>query len=305
VTGPVLTAVALALVASVALNGSFLVQHLGARGAPRVTLRRPAASLRGLLASRLWLAGTAVGLAGWMLHVAALSRAPLSLIQAFSAGGLALAVPLAARMSRAPLAASERRAVLVMVGALVVLALGVAPSGPGTAAAAAMAAFAAVAAAIAAAFATAPAGGRRAHGLGIAAGVLYGRVRVRKWLERLGEGLVWDGGLFLAAPVQHERVVVVDRAGELGQQPCLAHPGLARDERHAPLAAARARERLVQAGDRRLAAREGATANDLQALRERHDTQIGVAGRALPPQLRRQLAGRRRGRHPKLPHQPP
>jgi hypothetical protein len=96
------------------------------------------------------------------------------LIQAFSAGGLALAVPLAARMSRAPLAASERRAVIVMVGALVVLALGVAPSGPGTAAAAAMAAFAAVAAAIAAAFATAPAGGRRAHGLGIAPGVLYG-----------------------------------------------------------------------------------------------------------------------------------
>ena len=127
----------------------------------------------------------------------------------------------------------------------------------------------------------------------------------REWLERLDEGLVWDGGPFLAAPVQHEPVVVVDRAGELGQQPCLADSGLARDKCDAALAGAHARERLVQTGDRRLAAREGATANDLQALRERHDPRIGVACRALPPQLRRQLAGRRRGRDPKLPHQPP
>jgi hypothetical protein len=39
----------------------------------------------------------------------------------------------------------------------------------------------------------------------------YGRVRARKWLERPDEGLVWDGGPFRAAPVQHERVVAMDR----------------------------------------------------------------------------------------------
>jgi hypothetical protein len=173
-TGGVIAGVALALVASLALNASFLLQHLGSRTAVRITLRRPVASVRGLLRSRLWLAGTAAGLAGWGVHVAALSQAPLSLVQAFSAGGLALAMPLAARITHAPLVAYERRAVLVMVGALVLLSVGVGPPGPGIAASALMAGFLAVAAATAAAFAAAPASGRRGHGLGVAAGVLYG-----------------------------------------------------------------------------------------------------------------------------------
>jgi len=37
-----------------------------------------------------------VGLAGWALHVGAMRDAPLSLVQAFVAGGLALTVPMAA-----------------------------------------------------------------------------------------------------------------------------------------------------------------------------------------------------------------
>jgi hypothetical protein len=64
-SGGVLLGVALALLASIALNASFLLQHLGSRTAVNITLRRPAASLRGLLGSRLWLAGSAAGLAGW------------------------------------------------------------------------------------------------------------------------------------------------------------------------------------------------------------------------------------------------
>lgn len=173
-TAQVLLALGLALVASVALSAGFLVQHVGTRTAPRITLRRPAASLRGLLASRVWLAGTALGVAGWGLYVAALSRAPLSLVQAFSAGGLALAVPLAARVTRAPLATTERRAVLVMVVALVGLALGSGPSVTGIVATAAVVGFVAAATLVAAAFAAAPAGRRRGHGLGVAAGILYG-----------------------------------------------------------------------------------------------------------------------------------
>jgi hypothetical protein len=173
-TAPVLTGMGLALLASIAVNSSFLIQHRGSRDAPRITLRRPAASLRGLLASRLWLAGTVAGLTGSALHIAALSQAPLSLVQAFSAGGLALAVPLAAQITRAPLAAPERRAVLLMVGALILLAPGAGAAGAGIAAAAAMTAFLVVAGAVAAAFAAAPVRRRRAHGLGIAAGVLYG-----------------------------------------------------------------------------------------------------------------------------------
>jgi hypothetical protein len=173
-TAQLLIALGLALLSSIALSAGFLVQHLGARDAPRITLRRPAASLRGLLASRVWLAGTALGVAGWALYVLALTRAPLSLVQAFSAGGLALAVPLAARVTRAPLAAAERRAVLVMVVALVALALGTGPSATAIVTAAAVVAFVAAATVAAAAFAAAPAGQRRGHGLGVAAGILYG-----------------------------------------------------------------------------------------------------------------------------------
>jgi hypothetical protein len=195
---------ALALLGAVALNGSFLLQHLGSRTAPRITLGRPLASLRGLLGSRLWLAGTVAGLAGWAVHVAALSQAPLSLVQAFSAGGLALVVPFAARVTHARLAVAERRAVLVMLGALVLLSAGAAPPGSGVAAAALMAAFLAVSTAAAAALAVAPAGRRRAHGLGIAAGVLYGAADAA---TKAATGAFHAGGV--AAAVLSPWVVVV------------------------------------------------------------------------------------------------
>jgi hypothetical protein len=209
-TAQVLVGVALAVLASVALNGGFLVQHLGARDAPRVTPRRPVASVRGLLRSRLWLAGTAAGLAGWALHVVALSQAPLSLVQAFSAGGLALAVPLGARLTGAPLAAPERRAILLMIGALVVLAVGAGPAGAGVAAAAGMAAFVVISAAVAAAFAAAPAGARRAHGLGVAAGVLYG---VGDAATKAVTSALHAGGLLAAALSPWLVVVVAVSAG--------------------------------------------------------------------------------------------
>lgn len=173
-TVPMLAGVVLALLASLALNGGYLVQHRGSHGAPAISARRPLASVRGLLASRLWLAGTAAGLAGWGLHVAALSQAPLSLVQAFSAGGLALAVPLAARVTRSRLARAERLAVLVMGGALATLGIGAAATGTSVAAPAAMTVYLLVCAAGAALLAILPARRRRAHVLGVAAGVLYG-----------------------------------------------------------------------------------------------------------------------------------
>jgi hypothetical protein len=173
-TVTVLIGIALAVLASVLLNGGFLVQHRGSKDAPAVSVRRPIVTLRGLLASRIWLAGTAAGLAGWGLHVAALSQAPLSLVQAFSAGALALVVPLAARITHSSLAPAERHAVLLMGGALAALGLGAATTGRVVAPAVGMSIFLALAVGVAAAFAAAPARTRRAHLLGIAAGVLYG-----------------------------------------------------------------------------------------------------------------------------------
>jgi hypothetical protein len=114
----------LALAASVALNGSYLLQHAGSATAAEITPRRPLATIVSLLRSPLWTLGAALGMTGWALHVGALSHAPLSLVQAFVAGGLALTVPMAAVGLRHRVRRDEARAAALMVAALVLLALG-------------------------------------------------------------------------------------------------------------------------------------------------------------------------------------
>ena len=114
----------LALTASLALNTGFLMQHSGASEAPPVNPLRPVATVAGLLRQRIWLLGLAVGLSGWALHVAALARAPLSLVQAFVAGGLALLVPVATRWFGQHLDRAEKGAVAAMAIGLASLTLG-------------------------------------------------------------------------------------------------------------------------------------------------------------------------------------
>ena len=166
----------LALAASMALNLGYLLQHRGAGMAPPVTPRHPVATLAGLLSSGAWLAGLACGLGGWALHVAALSRAPLSLVQAFVAGGLVLCVPLAAGALGHRVARAEAAGVALMALALAGLSLGLsAPRHPGPIPSAGLAAYLVVAGMVAAALAAAPApGARRPATLGLAGGVLYG-----------------------------------------------------------------------------------------------------------------------------------
>jgi multidrug transporter EmrE-like cation transporter len=164
----------LAVMASVALNGSYLLQHAGSRAAPAVNLRRPLITLTGLLHSRWWLAGAAAGLLGSALHVAALAQAPLSLVQAFAAGGLALSVPVAARAFGQRLARMELIALVVLVAALTLLGLGAGAIVTETVPTGALGTWIAVAALAAGALALPRGGKRRAHLLGAAGGVLYG-----------------------------------------------------------------------------------------------------------------------------------
>lgn len=173
-----LVGLALALLASVALNGSYLLQHGGAAKAPAVTPRRPIASLMGLLASRLWLAGAVVGTLGWAMHITALTKAPLSLVQAFLAGGLAIVVPLAARALGNPMQRAEIAAVALMTLALVGLTIGLDrvgdhhhfTTGP-------LAAYLGVCTVLTALM-TLVRGDRRSHALGLAGGILYGAADV-------------------------------------------------------------------------------------------------------------------------------
>jgi hypothetical protein len=159
----------LALASAAALNWGYFVQHGVASALPPLTLRRPLASLRLLFGNLRWVVGFFVGIGGWVLYVAALALAPLSLVQAASAGGIGLLALLASRHTR--LTPWERRGVAVAVAGLVLL--GISLAGRTTTATAGHWEDVAVWIVVSGALAALAAGRRTAAGLGIAAGVLY------------------------------------------------------------------------------------------------------------------------------------
>jgi len=119
--GQLIGGLLLALGSAALINVGFLLQHRGLN-------RRPAggtvAMLRAALRNRSWLAGQALGWVGFAAQIVAVAIAPLSLVQAFAAGGLALSVPLAAGIFGAPITRSQLLAVLLIVAALAALAVG-------------------------------------------------------------------------------------------------------------------------------------------------------------------------------------
>ncbi len=71
-------------------NLAMLCKHRGACESPAISLKTPLHSVKQLFLSRWWTIGFAVAAVAWVLHVAAMSVAPLSLVQAVIAGGLVL-----------------------------------------------------------------------------------------------------------------------------------------------------------------------------------------------------------------------
>jgi enterochelin esterase-like enzyme len=123
---------ALAVVSAALINLGFLLQQ-------RALVHRGGEGLRAVLAaarSRTWLGGQAVGWVGFAVQVLAVALAPLSLVQAFAAGGLALSVPLAAGIFAQRVPRIQVIGVVAMAAGLVVLPLGVPRPGGGMAAAA-------------------------------------------------------------------------------------------------------------------------------------------------------------------------
>jgi drug/metabolite transporter (DMT)-like permease len=86
-----------ALGCAFATNLAFLWKHKGAKEAPAVDIRRPLSSAGGLFTSKWWTIGFSVALGAWVLHVAALALAPISLVQAVISGGLVFLAVLADR----------------------------------------------------------------------------------------------------------------------------------------------------------------------------------------------------------------
>ena len=78
--------IGLAIAAGLLTNAASLLKHRGCHLAEPVSIRRPLRSARGLAASRWFAAGWGLAAVAWMVHVAALSMAPISIVQAILAG---------------------------------------------------------------------------------------------------------------------------------------------------------------------------------------------------------------------------
>lgn len=161
-------AVGLALAAgsAVAINGGYSLQHTAASGLPPLSLRRPVPSLASLFRSRRWSIGFFAGIGGWVLYVVALRVAPLSLVQAASAGGIGVLA-----LGSGRLRGGERIGVGAALAGLLLLAVSLGGHAAGTHGTAPAVAVWLVASACAALVATRALPG--GAGLGTAAGVLY------------------------------------------------------------------------------------------------------------------------------------
>jgi hypothetical protein len=166
---------ALALGSAAALNWGFFVQHAAAAALPRLSVRRPLRSLASLLSTPRWLVGFVTGLVGWALYVAALALAPLSLVQAVSAGGIGL-LGLFVWRSGVTLSRRELVGIGLSVGGLVLLGVSLAgtdTAGARSSPAAVILWLAASALAALVSIAVKPRVLAAGAGLGLAAGILY------------------------------------------------------------------------------------------------------------------------------------
>ena len=81
----------LAFACAVATQLGFLYKHRGACSAAKVDIRRPLKTVKSLFSSRWFAIGMLVALGAWVLHVAAMALAPISVVQAVLSTGVVLA----------------------------------------------------------------------------------------------------------------------------------------------------------------------------------------------------------------------
>jgi drug/metabolite transporter (DMT)-like permease len=79
--------IGLAVAVAVMTNLASLLKHRGCQDTRSVSLNRPLSGLRDLAGSRWFVAGWLLAGVAWLAHVAALSLAPISIVQAVLAGG--------------------------------------------------------------------------------------------------------------------------------------------------------------------------------------------------------------------------
>jgi heavy metal translocating P-type ATPase len=113
----------LALVSAVLVNWAYSKEHDAAAAMPRFSPRHPVQFVRLLLADRSWVRAFATESLGWLIYVAALALAPLSLVQAVCASGIAVLALVSVHGHPQRLARSEQLAVVVAFAGLILLSL--------------------------------------------------------------------------------------------------------------------------------------------------------------------------------------
>jgi hypothetical protein len=122
-SGATLAGLVLAFVSAVVINLAYLQEHEAAAALPALSVRRPVHSVRLLIGDRSWLLGFALESLGFLIYVAALALAPLSLVQSISAGGIGVLAFASARLQKRRLARIEVIGVSLSVLGLAALAV--------------------------------------------------------------------------------------------------------------------------------------------------------------------------------------
>jgi drug/metabolite transporter (DMT)-like permease len=122
VSATVLIGVVLALCCAVAALVGFLLKQRGAAAAAPVEWRHPLRSTYRLFSNKWWTIGIAVAMVAWLFHVAALTLAPISIVQSVIAGGLVLLTPMADRFFGHSITRREWIGVAIAAAGLALLA---------------------------------------------------------------------------------------------------------------------------------------------------------------------------------------
>ena len=120
---PVWIGLTVAFVSALVTNTAYSLEHDAAARLPPLSPRRPFRSVQILLRDRRWLIAFGAESAGWLMYVAALRLAPLALVQAVAASGVAVLAFRTAHGHPSRLARREQVAVVLAIAGLVLLAL--------------------------------------------------------------------------------------------------------------------------------------------------------------------------------------
>jgi drug/metabolite transporter (DMT)-like permease len=115
--------IALALLAALMTNCASLLKHRGCHRTEPVNIRQPLRSARTLAGSRWFAAGWGLAAIAWLIHVAALSMAPISLVQAVLAGGAVTLAVISQRIFGDTVERQQWLALLLGAAGLALLAL--------------------------------------------------------------------------------------------------------------------------------------------------------------------------------------